>query len=74
MSIDKNPQKYQDFLRRIPVAFETARDPQANLSNEYGTYQIPETYLIKDGRILRKFPMAEDWTSDDITQYVKSVL
>jgi peroxiredoxin len=74
VSIDKNPKKYQDFLRRIPVVFETARDPQAHISNQYGTYQIPETYIIKDGRILRKFPMAEDWTSDDITQYVQSVL
>jgi cytochrome c biogenesis protein CcmG, thiol:disulfide interchange protein DsbE len=74
VSIDKNPEKYRAFLRRIPVVFETARDPKAGLSAEYGTYQVPETYIIKDGRILRKFAMGEDWTSDDMTQYVQSVL
>lgn len=74
VSIDKNPEKYRAFLRRIPVVFETARDPKADLSAQYGTYQVPETYIIKNGRILRKFAMGEDWTSDDMTQYVQSVL
>jgi thiol-disulfide isomerase/thioredoxin len=74
VSIDKNPEKYRAFLHRIPVSFETARDPKANLSSEYGTYQIPETYVIKNGRILRKFGNGEDWTSDDIVQYVQSIL
>jgi len=74
VSIDKNPQKYRDFLKRIPVVFETARDPRADLSAEYGTYQVPETYVIKNGRILRKFAMGEDWTSDDMVQYIQGVL
>ncbi len=74
VSIDKNPQKYQAFLSKIPVVFQTARDPNADVSSTYGTFQIPETYIIKDGRVARKFPEAEMWTSDDITQYVKSLL
>ena len=74
VSIDKNPDKYRAFLHRIPVSFETARDPSANVSSEYGTYQIPETYIIKDGRVLRKFANGEDWTSDDIVQYVHGIL
>jgi cytochrome c biogenesis protein CcmG, thiol:disulfide interchange protein DsbE len=74
VSIDKNPQKYQTFLRRFHVRFETARDPEADISARYGTFQIPETYIIKDGRVMRKFPNAADWGSDDITQYVRSLL
>jgi len=74
VSIDKNARKYRDFLDRIHVSFATARDPSANVSSEYGTFQIPETYIIKDGRILRKFANSEDWTSDDMTQYVQSLL
>jgi peroxiredoxin len=74
VSIDKNPQKYQAFLEKIPVAFQTARDPQADISSQYGTYQIPETYIIKNGVVMRKFPNAEDWMSDDLTQYVQSLL
>jgi cytochrome c biogenesis protein CcmG/thiol:disulfide interchange protein DsbE len=74
ISVDKNEQKYKKFLERIPVAFETARDPKMDVSNEYGTFQFPETYIIKEGRIMRKFPNAEDWLSDDMAQYVQSLL
>jgi cytochrome c biogenesis protein CcmG, thiol:disulfide interchange protein DsbE len=74
ISVDKNEQKYRSFLRRIPVSFETARDPQATVSMKYGTFQYPETYIIKDGRVVRKFIGGEDWVSDDMTQYVKSLL
>ncbi|MBV9157088.1 MAG: TlpA family protein disulfide reductase [Acidobacteriaceae bacterium] len=74
VSIDKNAQKYRTFLDRIHVSFDTARDPAADISSEYGTFQYPETYIIKDGRIARKFGNAQDWTSDDLTQYIQSLL
>ncbi len=74
VSMDKNSQKYRNFLERIPVSFETARDPSSDVSAEYGTFQIPETYIIENGRILRKFISNQDWTSDDITQYVQGLL
>ena len=74
VSIDKNPQKYRAFLDRIHVSFDTARDPSADISAKYGTFQYPETYIIKDGRVMRKFAEAEDWVSDDMTQYVQSLL
>ena len=74
VSIDKNPKRYKDFLDRVHVAFQTARDPQSDVSAKYGTFKYPETYIIKDGRVARKFIGAEDWTSADITQYVQSLL
>ncbi len=74
ISVDKNAQKYRAFLDRIHVSFDTARDPNWDIGAEYGTFQIPETYIIKDGRIARKFVSNQDWTSDDITRYVQSLL
>lgn len=74
VSIDKNPQKYRAFLRAVQPVFETMRDPKADVSAEYGTFQIPESYIIKDGRVMRKFGNAADWSSDSITQYVQSLL
>lgn len=74
VSIDKNPQKYRNFLNHFRVSFDTARDPAANLSAEYGTFQLPESYIIKDGRVMRKFPNAANWISDDMKQYVQSLL
>lgn len=74
VSIDKNQQKYRNFLEHVHVSFDTARDPSANLSAEYGTFQYPESYIIKDGRVVRKFGNAENWLSDDMKQYVQSLL
>jgi cytochrome c biogenesis protein CcmG, thiol:disulfide interchange protein DsbE len=74
VSVDRSEQKYKTFLQRIHVSFETAHDPSQNVSAEYGTFQFPETYIIKDGRIMRKFANAEDWLSDDMTQYVQGLL
>ncbi len=74
ISIDKNPQKYKNFLQHFRVTFDTARDPAADVSSRYGTFQIPESYVIKNGRVMRKFPQGENWVSDDITQYVQSLL
>jgi peroxiredoxin len=74
VSIDKNPQRYRSFLDHVRVSFDTARDPSANVSAAYGTFQYPESYIIKDGRVMRKFPNAENWLSDDMKQYVQSLL
>jgi peroxiredoxin len=74
VSVDKNDQKYKAFLDRIHVSFETARDPNGDVSAKYGTFQFPESYIIKNGRVMRKFAQAEDWLSPDITQYVQSLL
>ncbi len=74
ISVDKNPEKYKAFLGRIPLAFSTARDPNADISAQYGTFQYPETYLIKDGRVVRKYGNAEDWNNEAITHFVESLL
>jgi len=74
ISIDKNEQKYRNFLKRIPMSFQTARDAKADIAAEYGTFQYPETYIIKDGRVMRKYGEAEDWVSSDVTGYIRSLL
>jgi thiol-disulfide isomerase/thioredoxin len=74
ISIDKSAQKYRNFLSRIPVSFETARDPSAGISSEYGTFQYPESYIIKNGTVMRKFAGAVDWTSANVTQFVRSLV
>jgi cytochrome c biogenesis protein CcmG/thiol:disulfide interchange protein DsbE len=74
ISVDKNGDKYKNFLKHIPVSFETARDPDADVSTQYGTFVYPETYIIKDGKVVRKFVGGENWVDDNMTQYVKGLL
>lgn len=74
VSIDKNADKYQRFIKRFQIPFETYRDPEAVISGDYGTFQIPETYVIKNGRILRKYISDQNWMSDDVDHYIESLL
>jgi cytochrome c biogenesis protein CcmG/thiol:disulfide interchange protein DsbE len=74
VSVDKNPKKYKRFLDHFRLTFDTYRDPEATISAEYGTFQYPETFVIKDGRIMRKYISEQNWMSDEIGQYIQSLL
>jgi len=75
VSVDKNQNAYANFLKRFGVTFETFRDPGAEISSSFGTYQFPETYLIDaNGKVVRKIISNADWTGREMTALVKSLL
>ena len=75
VSIDKNEKLYKNFLRNRQVAFATARDPEANISTSYGTFQIPETYLIDTkGKVREKVISNQDWMDPAFLTRVRSML
>ena len=54
--------------------FLTVRDPERKVSDVYGTFGWPETYIIdQTGMIRRKFIGAVDWTSPEIVQFLTSL-
>lgn len=74
VSVDKSEKAYRDFLGRFRPVFNTARDPDANISAEYGTFKFPETYIIRDGKVVQKYIAGRDWTSADIVNEIRSFL
>jgi cytochrome c biogenesis protein CcmG, thiol:disulfide interchange protein DsbE len=74
VSGDEDGAKYRRFLREHKVALQTYRDPKRLISRSFGTQVFPETYIIQDGRIIRKVVGAADWTSDGITSFVRARL
>lgn len=75
VSVDKNPQTYRNFLARVPVAFQTARDPEARISSDYGTYKYPETYIInREGKVVEKIIGATHWTDEAMIARVRALL
>ena len=68
---DEDAQKYRRFLRDHRVELETYCDPARRISKSFGTYMFPETYIIRDGRIVRRVVGGIDWMSDDITSFVR---
>jgi peroxiredoxin len=75
ISVDRNEKTYRQFLQRTKVAFLTARDPEARISADYGTFKYPETYIIDSkGEVLEKFIGPENWMDPNLINRVKSFL
>jgi cytochrome c biogenesis protein CcmG, thiol:disulfide interchange protein DsbE len=82
VSVDRNQQAYQNFVKRFNVEYPTARDPDENLSYRYGTYKIPESYIIdRSGKVVRKYAglperdgQAISWMDPELVGFVKSLL
>jgi peroxiredoxin len=63
----------ENFERNIPIVFTVLMDSRGAAADQFGTYALPETYLIgRDGRILRKFVGEQDWMSSKILKYLEN--
>ena len=73
VSEDSDDAPYKQFIRDHQVDLITVRDSQK--TNElYGTFRYPETFVIdRDGKIVRKFIGATDWTNPEIVDYLKKL-
>ena len=72
VSTDQDDVVYRRFLVKNQVNLLTVRDSEMKVNALYGTALIPETYIIdKSGVIRRKFIGPQDWTSGEITNYLK---
>jgi cytochrome c biogenesis protein CcmG/thiol:disulfide interchange protein DsbE len=75
ISQDANEKLYRQFLQRFGVNFETARDPEANIAASYGTFLIPETYIIdRQGRVREKIISNQNWMDPAFLARVRSYL
>jgi peroxiredoxin len=70
VSGDEDPGKYNRFLLDHRIVLDTFRDPARHISKSFGTFMFPETYIIQNGRIVRKVVGAIDWMNEDISSFV----
>ena len=74
VSVDEDPAAYSSFIVRRHVDLITVRDPGQSAAKLYHTDMWPETYLIdRNGIIRRKFVGPQDWTSPEISNYLKGL-
>jgi peroxiredoxin len=72
ISIDKDKAVYDRFLNKVKLSFDTSRDPGADISAEYGTFKVPETYVVnREGKVLEKFINEQDWMAPAIVARLK---
>jgi len=74
VSLDSDDNAYRQFVRDHNVDLLTVRDPKQISNTLYGTFKFPETYIIdRNGKILRKFVGAVDWTNREIVDYLNKL-
>ena len=75
ISLDEDPDAYQEFLLKYEINFPNLRNPSHSVSDSYGTFKLPETYIIsRDGYLLNKIIGPTDWSSQQMLDYVDSLL
>jgi peroxiredoxin len=74
VSMDENGQTLNQFIKMYHISYPIARDPSAALANRYGTYKLPETYIIgRDGHVAEKIVGPTNWTDPRMITFVKSL-
>jgi cytochrome c biogenesis protein CcmG/thiol:disulfide interchange protein DsbE len=82
VNVDSKDELYRNMLQRFRVTFQTVRDPEENINYRYGTYKVPESYIIdRNGKVLQKYAGLPEvngewklWTDPEIVSYVRSLL
>jgi cytochrome c biogenesis protein CcmG, thiol:disulfide interchange protein DsbE len=75
VSVDKSESAYQRFVQQERPAFHMARDANADIPTEYGSFKWPETYIIdRTGKVRHKYIGPRNWTNPQIVNEVKALL
>jgi cytochrome c biogenesis protein CcmG/thiol:disulfide interchange protein DsbE len=82
VNVDSKEELYRNMLKRFQITFQTVRDPEENINYHYGTYKIPESYIIdRNGKVVQKYAGLPEvngewkvWTDPQIVSYVRSLL
>lgn len=81
VSYDEDWETILDFFKGAPRDLHIWRDPvqeeaggQRPLRLKFGTDKLPETYVIRDGKILARFVNERNWTNPTIVEYFERLL
>lgn len=77
ISADYEKKDMETFLKAFQVKsphIYTAWDQDQKLAKSYGTFTLPESYIIgKDGKLVRKVTGIEEWATPDAIDFFKSL-
>ena len=75
VSVDANEKLYRRFMDQFKVSYATSRDPSWDIAASYGTFQLPESYIIdSSGKVVQKVIAAQNWQNPDFVQSLKKFL
>jgi len=72
VAVDDNPEQAEAFVG--DAAPMLLFDPNWDVAHRYGTFQIPETYLLVNGDVKKKFIGSTDWSQPEVRAEVTKYL
>jgi peroxiredoxin len=64
-----------EFLKRVPLSFPILLDYNTDVAASYGTFQLPESYLIgPDGTVIKKYHGPREWDQKTVVEEIKALM
>jgi len=71
VSVDDDWKEIDRFLEETPLTLTLFRDRKADMATRFGTYRLPESYLInKEGILVKKYVGPQLWTEPRIVSEI----
>lgn len=65
----------QEFFRKEGVSLPALLDKEAKVASRYGTFRVPETYVIDPrGVIVKKVIGPMDWSAPDVLSALQQLM
>jgi hypothetical protein len=74
VSADESWEPVKRFFGDDPPAFEVLLDEGGELARKYGTTMFPETYVIRDGKIIGFIEGPRNWDDWFAAGYVEALV
>jgi peroxiredoxin len=75
ISIDHDEAKYEKFVKAVNLKFPVYRDDQGSIPASYGTFKVPETYIIdRNGRVVEKIIGEKMWMDPSVLSNIQRYL
>jgi len=70
IAVGDEPEKVKNFLGE--QAGQALFDPRWDVAHRYGTRQLPETYVLVNGKVAEKFVGATDWDAAPVRERLRA--
>jgi len=70
ISIDESKEEAMEYLKRRGIEMPVYFDEGQKSARRLGSYKFPETYLVKDGRIILKFEGPRNWDNKSLIDFI----
>lgn len=76
LSLDNDEKQMQDFLKNYDITNPNIfwlKDPDYALAENFGTFKLPESYILnKDRLLIKKISGSIDWSAEDIVSLINN--